>query len=80
MKNRFDLLTSPDDDIEKKYSNLIEANENVALSFLPNKQKTRQKPFYGNALVKIARKNFESAKQKHEIRATRRTTKALAAA
>jgi len=78
VKNRYDLLSQPDDDIEKKYSNLTEANKHVCLSLLPKKQKAEKKLFNDHDLVTNARKNFETAKLKHETRATRRSAKVLA--
>lgn len=80
VKNRYNLLTLPDDDVETKYSNLIAANEHVCLSFLPKKTKVKRKPLFDDDLVKNARKNFETAKVKHQARATRRSTKTLSSA
>ena len=77
VKNRFDLLTQPDDDIEKKYQNLIEANEIVSLSLLPKKTKMKQKQLYDSDIVGNARKAYEKAKINHQNRATRRTSKLL---
>jgi len=62
----------------KKYSNLTEANKHVCLSLLPKKQKAEKKLFNDHDLVTNARKNFETAKLKHETRATRRSAKVLA--
>ena len=42
VKNRFDLLSQPEDDLEKKYQTLIEANKQVSLSLLPKKQKVKK--------------------------------------
>ncbi|XP_066910499.1 uncharacterized protein [Clytia hemisphaerica] len=78
VKNRFDVLSKPNDDVETKYSNLIKANEHVCLSYLPKKQKCKSKVLHEDNLVKNARKTFESAKLKHQTRATRRSGKALA--
>ena len=42
VKIRFNLLSLPDDDIDKKYSNLVKANEHVCLSLLPKKTKIKK--------------------------------------
>ena len=80
VKNRFDALSTPNDDVETKYSNLMKANEHVCLSYLQKKQKSKSKVLYDDNLVKRARKIFESAKLKHQARATRKTSKDLATA
>ena len=80
VRNRYDLLSLPDDDIETKYEKLVNANKHVCLTFLPKKKKNKHKPYYDDDLVKNARKIYESAKLKHEARATRRSAKALAEA
>ena len=78
VRNRFDLLSLPNDDFETKYKNLIDANEHVCLSFLPKKKKDKKKSYYDDDIVKNAPKKFETAKLKHETRATRRSAKLLA--
>ena len=77
MKNRFDVLSQPDDGIEEKYQNLIEANKQASLSLLPKKQKTKKKNLFENNLVSDARKALVEAKLKHQLRPTRRTSKNL---
>ena len=66
VKNRYNLLSLPEDDIEKKYQNLIEANKHVCLSILPKKSKVKKKQLYQNDLITIARKNHFEAKAKHQ--------------
>ena len=80
MKNRFDLLSQPDDDLEKKYQSLIEANEQVSLSLLPKKQKVKKKHLFENVTVSEARKALVEAKLKHNRRPTRKTSKDLSVA
>ena len=77
VKNRFDVLSQPDDGIEEKYQNLIEANKQASLSLLPKKQKTKKKNLFENNLVSDARKALVEAKLKHQLRPTRRTSKNL---
>ena len=74
VKNRFDLLSQPNDDCEKKYQTLIEVNEQVSFSLLPKKQKVKNKHPFENDLVSEARKAFVEAKLKHLRRPTRRTS------
>ena len=80
VKNRFDALSTPNDDVETKYSNLIKANEHVCISYLPKKQKSKSKVLYDDNLVQRARKILELAKLKHQTRATRRSSKDFATA
>lgn len=80
VKNRFDLLSQPGDDLddlEKKYQTLIEANKQVSLSLLPKKQKAKKKHLFENDLLSEARKALVDAKLKHQRRPTRRTSKYL---
>jgi len=77
VKNRFDVLSRPDDGIEEKYQNLIEVNKQVSLSLLPKKQKAKKKNLFENTLVSEARKALVEAKLKHQRRPTRRTSKNL---
>jgi hypothetical protein len=78
VKNRYDLLSLDHDDVETKYSNLINANEQVCLSFLPKKQKVKKQVLHEDDFVSHARKNLKSAKLKHQTRATRNSAKKLA--
>jgi len=77
VKNRFDLLSQPEDDLEKKYQTLIEANKQVSLSLLPKKQKVKKKHLFENELLLEARKTLVEAKLKHQRRPTRTTSKSL---
>ena len=77
VRNRYDLLSLPNDDVETKYQNLIDANEHVALSSLPKKNKNIKKPLYEDNLVITARKNYQETKTNYERRATRRSAKLL---
>ena len=77
VKNRYDLLSQPEDDFEKKYQTLIEANEYVSLSLLPKKPKVKKKHLFENDFLMVARKELVEAKLKHQRRPTRRTSKLL---
>ena len=77
VKNRFDLLSHPDDSIEKRYENLIDANEHVCLTQLPKKPKVKNFQLFENDLVINARQHLKEIKAKHLSRPTRRTTRLL---
>lgn len=77
VKNRFDMLSKPDDDLENKYQTLIKANQEISLSLLPKKQKTKKKNLFENDLLSDARKALIEAKNKHQTRPTRSTSKNL---
>jgi len=56
VKNRFDALTSSDDDNNLTYSNLVKSVEEVALEMLPQKPKRKSTPINAHKLVIDARK------------------------
>ena len=58
VRNRFDALSNPDDDINTCYNNLVTCTEEIALSLstLPKKLKTNKAPLTAHELVKAARK------------------------
>lgn len=80
VKNRFDALSNPSDDIETKYNNLIKSNEEVALTTLPKRLKKKETPLRAKDQVKNARANLLKAQrvleQKHTKHAQKNTTKA----
>ena len=77
VKNRFEALSDPSDDTEKRYTNLITSTEEIAVANLPKKERSKKKPLSQTQCVKNARKEFEKAKQNHDQRVTRNTIKEL---
>ena len=71
VKNRFDALSDPSDNIEVHYINLILSSEEVALSILPKKENIAKTSFYKFECVRVAREKLKGAKQKYERRPTR---------
>jgi exonuclease III len=71
VKNRFEALSNPSDNIEVRYSNLILSSEEIALSTLPKKEKIAKTSFYEVECVRVAREKLKAAKQKYERRPTR---------
>ena len=80
VKNRFETLSDPSDDIEIRYNNLITYTEEIAISTLPKKETIKNTSLCDDARVRDARKDLEKAKQKYEKIPTRsafkETTKA----
>ena len=56
VKNRFDALSSSDDDINQTYNTIVKSVEEVALEILPQKPKRKSTPMNAHQLVKDARK------------------------
>ena len=75
VRNRFDALAKPDDDVET-YNNLISATQEIALEKLPKKKKQKEKPLSNHALINVARKAVREAAAKHELNPTRSSQKA----
>ena len=76
VRNRFDALAKPDDDVETSYNNLISATQEIALEKLP-KKKQKEKPLSNHALINVARKAVREAAAKHELNPTRSSLRKL---
>ena len=62
VKNRFEALSDPSDDIETRYNNLITSTEAIALSTLPKKEKIKKASLCDNAIVRDAGEDLQKAK------------------
>ena len=70
VRNSFDALSNPDDDINTCNNNLVTCTEVIALSTLPKKLKTNKAPLTAYELVKAARKELLKAKSQYQNRPT----------
>lgn len=52
VRNCYDALSQPDDDIETTYNNLITITEEVATTALPKKKNEKCRPLSAHSLVK----------------------------
>ena len=77
VRNRFDALAKPDDDVETSYNNLISATQEIALEKLPKKKKQKEKPLSNHTLINVARKAVREAAAKHELNPTRSSLRKL---
>ena len=77
VRNRFDALAKPDDDVETSYNNLISATQEIALEKLPKKKKQKEKPLSNHALINVARKAVREVAAKHELNPTRSSLRKL---
>ena len=77
VRNRFDALAKPDDDVETSYNSLISATQEIALEKLPEKKKQIEKPLSNHALINVARKAVREAAAKHELNPTRSSLRKL---
>ena len=77
VRNCFDVLAKPDDDVETSYNNLISATQEIALEKLPKKKKQKEKPLSNHALINVARKAVREAAAKHELNPTRSSLRKL---
>ena len=75
VRNRFNILSGPDDDIEERYNLLVKSTEDVALCILPKKVRTIEAPLSFKDLVKGARKDLQKAKKRYEVIPTRSALK-----
>ena len=66
VKNKFEALSTPDDNVETTYNNLITSVEEVALDSLPMKSKKKVTPINCHHLVKEARKELLQAQREYE--------------
>ena len=77
VRNRFDALAKPDDDVETSYNNLISATQEIALEKLPKMKKQKEKPLSNHALINVARKAVREAAAKHELNPMRSSLRKL---
>ena len=65
VKNRFDALSSPDDNTEETYNKIITSVEEIALQSLPKKPKKKLTPLNSHPLVKEARNELILAQREY---------------
>lgn len=75
VRNRFDVLSTPEDDIETAYNNMIISTQEVALATLPRKKKEKPTPLSAHAMVKKARAKLQATRALHQHRSTRSSLK-----
>ena len=68
VRNRYDALLYPEDNIETIYNNITKCTEEVALSTLtlPKKKKQKSPPLSAHLLVKEVRNAFVVARKQHQ--------------
>ena len=70
VKNKFESLSLPEDDIETVYNNLTSAVEVTALDSLPKKAKKKETPISSHHLVKEARQELLNVQHEYTINHT----------
>ena len=66
VRNRYDALSYPEDNIETIYNNITKCTEEMALSTLPKKKKQKSPPLSAHLLVKEARNAVVAARKEHQ--------------
>ena len=75
LRNHFDMLSEPSDDIQTIYNKLKHSTEEVALTTLPKKEKVKKQPHNAHALVKNACKDVLTDETQYKDKPTRENQK-----